>query len=205
MLTHVWVDGLETISTPDHQYYVKDNGWVNAQELIAGELLLSLSGESVVVQKVSTEMLDELVEVYNLKIDGFHTYFAGNVLVLVHNAKYDTIDEPTDMSEVKSAGKPGSPAWKAAVKEIRAGQGKGKPGINYKVETESQAIQLIKEARPNLLNFPAYSDPKPMSGYEAHPPTEPVHGGVPHIKWSDWSKDSPNRGDGHIFYNTGGK
>jgi hypothetical protein len=130
--------------------------------------------------------------------------------VLVHNkCKYKGIkqpEKPTDMDDVPSAGKPGSKEWNTAKKEISDGQGKGKPGINYKVETENEAQQLINEARPDLQNQSKpgtpYANPAPKSGFEIHPATEAVHGNTPHIKWYDWTS---NKGDGHIFFNTGGK
>jgi uncharacterized NAD-dependent epimerase/dehydratase family protein len=62
---------------------------VDAGKLAAGDRLMALSGEAVAVDDVWTEALDEPVTVYNLQIADFHTYYAGGICVLVHNADYE--------------------------------------------------------------------------------------------------------------------
>ena len=87
-LVHIWIDGQETKVTPEHRYYVPDKGWINAKDLKPGDLLRTPVGDYVTVQEVVLETLDEPVTVYNFEVEDFHTYYAGNVLVLVHNANY---------------------------------------------------------------------------------------------------------------------
>lgn len=62
-------------------------GWLPAGQLRAGDELLSLDGTPVTVQAVS-EQSGEVV-VYNVTVEGLHTYFAGTSRVLVHNCPID--------------------------------------------------------------------------------------------------------------------
>ena len=62
--------------------------WSAASNLVSGDVLLMEDGKSVYVLEVWIEKLDEEINVYNLEVDEWHTYFvAGGVLV--HNT-YDT-------------------------------------------------------------------------------------------------------------------
>ena len=68
--------------TPEHPFYV--NGiWVTAEELNIGDELTTLTEEQLSV--TSKEYVEEETDVYNLTVDGPHTYYAHGVLV--HNKK----------------------------------------------------------------------------------------------------------------------
>ena len=73
-------------TTTNHPFYVADKGWVAAGDLQAGDEIRTLSGESGFVIGFEVEKLDEPIVVYNLEVDGFHSYFVGEAGVLVHNA-----------------------------------------------------------------------------------------------------------------------
>ena len=61
-------------------------GWIEACKLRAGDILVSLNGEYVVVEQVQHEILEAPIKVYNFEVDDFHTYFVGDGNgVLVHN------------------------------------------------------------------------------------------------------------------------
>ena len=49
--------------------------WLAAKELIEGDLLLTVDGKHVPVQRVVPTLQPE--RVYNLRIADFHTYFVG--------------------------------------------------------------------------------------------------------------------------------
>jgi len=93
-LVHVWVDGSETLVTPEHPYWVQSKGWVIARELAAGDQLRKSCGKLVTVQEIELEELEKPVTVYNLQVEDFHTYYAGSVCVLVHNAN-NTYNRPS--------------------------------------------------------------------------------------------------------------
>ena len=62
-------------------------GWTEACQLRAGDILVSLNGEYVIVEKVQHEILESPVKVYNFEVEDFHTYYVGNGDgVLVHNS-----------------------------------------------------------------------------------------------------------------------
>ncbi len=78
-------------STVEHPYYVVGKGWVRADELATGDRMLSDSGQMLTVSQSWTEQLIGGVEVYNLTVDGDHTYFVEDgtgtqEFIWVHNA-----------------------------------------------------------------------------------------------------------------------
>ena len=76
-LVHIGVNG-ETISaTPSHPFYVDKLGWTLARSLRAGDVLVLSNGELVTVEWVQHEILEKSVNVYNLEVQDFHTYFIG--------------------------------------------------------------------------------------------------------------------------------
>lgn len=75
----------ETIDTTDiHPFFVMGVGWVEAQDLSIGDMILSASGDAQIVLSVS--VLEEKRTVYNLFIDKTNTFFVGESLLWVHNA-----------------------------------------------------------------------------------------------------------------------
>ena len=85
-LIHVLVDGEEIITTPAHPFYSPVKGWTNAVHLRAGDILVLVNGEYVVVEKVQHEILETPVIVYNFEVEDYHTYFVGDEGILVHNS-----------------------------------------------------------------------------------------------------------------------
>ncbi|HKO46377.1 MAG TPA: Hint domain-containing protein, partial [Polyangiaceae bacterium] len=69
--------------TPGHQFWTPIDTWVPAAELVYGDALADASGAEVGV--VSVEAVRERATVYNLEVEGTHTYFAGTTSVWVHN------------------------------------------------------------------------------------------------------------------------
>ncbi len=70
--------------TPDHPFWVEGRGWVEARDLYDGCLVRTSQG--LVDQVVHVELRAEPTIVYNLEVEGGHTYFVGHHAVLVHNA-----------------------------------------------------------------------------------------------------------------------
>ena len=84
-LVHVFVNGEEVITTPEHPFYSPVKGWTAACELRAGDILVSVNGEYVVVEKIQNEILETPITVYNFEVEDFHTYYVGKGALLVHN------------------------------------------------------------------------------------------------------------------------
>ena len=84
-LTHVFVNGEEIIATPTHPFYCPTKGWTDAARLRAGDILVLVNGEYVVVEKVQHELLENPVKVYNFQVADYHTYYVATG-VLVNNS-----------------------------------------------------------------------------------------------------------------------
>jgi len=84
-LIHVFVGGKEIVSTAEHPFYVKSQGWTEAKQLCTGDILVLQDGSRIPIEKVQYEMLASPVTVYNFEVADFHTYFVGENAVLVHN------------------------------------------------------------------------------------------------------------------------
>ena len=94
ILVHVYTsEGEEIKTTMFHPFYVKNvkNGedetygiWKASANLVSGDELLTEDGRVVYVEEVRIERLAESIKVYNLEVEGLHTYYVGSG-VLVHN------------------------------------------------------------------------------------------------------------------------
>ncbi len=84
-LIRLFVNGEEIITTPTHPFYSPVRGWTDAVRLRAGDILVLVNGEYVVVEKVQHDILEAPIAVYNFQVEDFHTYYVSNIGVLVHN------------------------------------------------------------------------------------------------------------------------
>jgi hypothetical protein len=85
-LVHIYVNSEEIVCTPSHPFYSPIKGWTDAVKLRAGDILILVNGEHVVVDKVQHEILEDPVTVYNFQVEDFHTYYVSCNAILVHNA-----------------------------------------------------------------------------------------------------------------------
>ena len=97
-LIHLFVNGEEIITTPTHPYYSPVKGWTDAVNLRAGDILVLVNGEYVVVEKVQHEILESPVTVYNFNVSDYHTYYVASTGVLVHNKCTITDDALENLS-----------------------------------------------------------------------------------------------------------
>lgn len=78
-------DGQQVTGTPGHKFYA-NNRWVSAEDLRAGDILVNVNGQKVIVEKIQHEILETPVKVYNFEVAGNHTYFVGDDGgIAVHN------------------------------------------------------------------------------------------------------------------------
>ena len=68
-----------------HPFYVPKKGWTSAVDLRAGDILVMLNGEYVVVEQVQHELLESPETTYNFEVEDYHTYYVGDTSVWVHN------------------------------------------------------------------------------------------------------------------------
>ena len=84
-LIHVFVNGEEIITTPEHPFYSPVKGWTAACKLRAGDILVLNNGKYIIVEKIQHEILEAPITVYNFEVADFHTYYVGKSSILVHN------------------------------------------------------------------------------------------------------------------------
>ena len=73
-------------TTAEHPFYVEGQGFVPAGELGIGTSIVTRAGPSLRLQATASHRHQSTV--YNLEVEGFHTYFVGNSVqnaVWVHN------------------------------------------------------------------------------------------------------------------------
>jgi hypothetical protein len=76
--------GIEKIScSTEHPFWVDGKGWVLAFQLKRGMHLRTRDGELLAIDEIRCR--DEVTQVYNVEIDGFHTYFVSGLEILSHN------------------------------------------------------------------------------------------------------------------------
>ena len=80
------INSEEIITTVDHPFYVKNQGFIKAGELIVGDELLDVNGNVLLVENFDVELTEKPVTVYNFQVEDFHTYHVSGFSVLVHNA-----------------------------------------------------------------------------------------------------------------------
>jgi hypothetical protein len=129
-LVHIRVNGEEIACTPEHPFYSPVLGWTEAIQLRAGDILVLVNGEYVIVEQVQHEILETPIVVYNLEVEGFHTYYVGKLGLLAHNMC----------------------AKKADIKQVEAAA--RKLGMNSDVRRDfGDYIESLKVGLPNNKNF----------------------------------------------------
>ena len=79
------IDGEIIQCTETHPFQVKGRGWVDACDLNPGDIVYTKDWNTAVVKSVGLLELDEPVEVFNFEVEDYHTYFVGDIYILVHN------------------------------------------------------------------------------------------------------------------------
>ena len=104
-LVHVFVDGQEIIATPSHPFYSPVKGWTEAVHLRAGDILVLVNGEYVVVEKVQYEILETPITVHNFQVEDYHNYYVSGIGILVHNKCTKNVNLTMSHSEAIKKGK----------------------------------------------------------------------------------------------------
>jgi RHS repeat-associated protein len=158
---------IQTIKTTnEHPFWVVNRGWTNAEHLNIGDQLEGVEQSTLTVTDSLFEEHKQGIDVYNLKISDYHTYYVTesdeHKLILVHNATYNDV-----------------------LKAVRAGTDtpSGDPA------PFEQAIHaLINALGPGVKCAdigPTYNSPShDVQKWFRIEPAEPwVNNNLPHIKW----------------------
>ena len=72
-------------TTLGHLFFTDIGWWVAAENLKAGDKVVTASGEMTDIVSVEPYETSEPISIYNLNVEDFHTYFVGMNGLLVHN------------------------------------------------------------------------------------------------------------------------
>lgn len=73
-------------TTPRHQFYIVDKGWIRAYELEVGDKVVCKNSNDMEITNIEYKYHEESVPVFNLTIEGNHNYLITKYELLVHNA-----------------------------------------------------------------------------------------------------------------------
>ena len=90
-MAKVTINGEVIESTSGHEYYTVNRGWIDAKELVKGDVLLNSDNEEVLVEDVEVIEGHGYKLVYNLNVENNHNYYVGEENILVHNAPSPTV------------------------------------------------------------------------------------------------------------------
>ena len=85
-LTELDIDDEIIQCTETHPFQVKGKGWIDACELVPGDVVYTKDWNTATVNSIGLLELEEPVDVFNLKVEDYHTYFVGDLCILVHNS-----------------------------------------------------------------------------------------------------------------------
>ncbi|MBE6630735.1 MAG: hypothetical protein E7624_07810 [Ruminococcaceae bacterium] len=155
-LMYITVNGEEIVCTTEHPFYSPVKGWIAACRLRAGDILVLLNGEYVVVEQVQHEILEAPITVYNFEVADFHTYYVGKSTVLVHN----TCGGNSSSRGVGGKGWVGDKTWRENVSTV--GKGGTITSLNGGIPSKAQAMQLINQSGGTALRIEgAHQFPNP--------------------------------------------
>ncbi|WP_159887522.1 polymorphic toxin-type HINT domain-containing protein [Paenibacillus puerhi] len=80
----IYIGNQTTIeATGNHPFWVEDKGWVLAEELQVGDVLLRSNETRISIEHITVENRQETV--YNFEVADYHSYFVSELGVWVHN------------------------------------------------------------------------------------------------------------------------
>jgi hypothetical protein len=158
-------------ATPGHPFYTLDRGWVQAASLVPGEPLgespgsssrhPTLSGVGVVESIAATS---DRATVFNLEVEGSHSYFVGPAHVLVHNtdctpfaptspAASDPGDPgPVAGNDSNPATSSSGPGWVTSLQKFNGNKENGHQVTFVKAPypTSSNDVDVIKHSKEGV-------------------------------------------------------
>ena len=86
----------EIVTTESHPFYVNNRGFINAGELVVGDELLDLNGNTLLIESYEIELTDEPTTVYNFQVEDFHTYhvIASHKITKTRQQIWTILDNP---------------------------------------------------------------------------------------------------------------
>ncbi|HEX8612480.1 MAG TPA: polymorphic toxin-type HINT domain-containing protein [Telluria sp.] len=136
------------IATPNHPFFVLGIGWIAAENLSAGTILELHDGTNATV----TDIVDtgEIATVYNFEVDGFHTYYVGDLGTWVHNVNCKTAAEIAAIQRMAEKGRVASPAadMRRAYVQAKAELLKSEVSALNNIGSKNRVAAPVKELSP---------------------------------------------------------
>jgi RHS repeat-associated protein len=177
--------GTETLlATPGHPFWVDGNGWTLAQDLALGVHVSTADrGRLEIVGAASAH---DAQAVYNLEVEGFHTYFVGRSEAWVHNACKCTGATPTGRGNLEHA-----PSFDQARERAFRYAGMEDPA-NVRFGKEDATGTIVEFKGPNgakVVYDGPHADMDPAKGHDK-----------PHVGWQSGGKQPLGGARGNITY-----
>ncbi len=81
----IYVGDEEITTTHEHPFYVQGEGWIAAEDLEVGDMLMTADGTYLPIENIVQYMPENLVRVFNFTVEGTHNYLVTETGILVHN------------------------------------------------------------------------------------------------------------------------
>ena len=107
-LMRIGLNGMVIETTGIHPFWVENEGWTCADNLAQGDFLELYSGDNRGVASLET-FTAASVEVYNIEVEDWNTYYVSGLDVLVHNKAAGPFKKPTSGSGKERASD--IPSW----------------------------------------------------------------------------------------------
>ncbi|WP_370017050.1 polymorphic toxin-type HINT domain-containing protein [Peribacillus sp. B2I2] len=75
-------------TTDEHPFWIVDEGWVEAKNLVAGDLVETNDGNTIRIDTI--EIVQKQETVYNFKVQDYHSYYVSDIGIWTHNSCYIT-------------------------------------------------------------------------------------------------------------------
>lgn len=75
----------EITCTGGHSFWVDGRGWREARLLTCDDLLEDSDGNVIPIIEITARSFETPISIYNIGVDGAHSYYVGCSRVLVHN------------------------------------------------------------------------------------------------------------------------
>ncbi|MBS7531046.1 Hint domain-containing protein, partial [Hazenella sp. IB182353] len=158
---YVGKEKIET--TAEHPFWVIKKGWTKVKDLRKGDQLLTSSGDRLTIGKIVIK--SKPATVYNIEVEGYHTYFVSDSSIWVHNKAMKgqsakrTGSNQTTLWDIKTNAK-ARVSYKFNGDTVNAYQDKTKKGYWWAKDQTGHANVAFKvfEKRGNTLNWVSDAD-----------------------------------------------
>jgi RHS repeat-associated protein len=136
VVEHLATDAGEIETTPNHPFFTTDRGWVEAGSLFVGEQLRTESGKAASVIGFTLDATPTAM--WDLTVDGAHSFFVDSAGVLVHNQDCGGTNVPNGATPARFVAAPDgiidteSPALNQQIDDVQASlrsTGSPPPGV----------------------------------------------------------------------------